>query len=193
MTIEAEHIFKSYENKPVLNDFNLSIQTDACIALTGPSGSGKTTFMRILLGLEKPDSGKIQLLGDYKYAYLCAGVVFQENRLCEQFSAIDNVAMVHKKITKQTARRELSKLLPEELLDRPVRELSGGEQRRVAIVRACVVPADIFVMDEAFSGLDADSRQRALTYIMEKKGSNPVLFLEHEADYLTFCRKVSII
>ena len=52
---------------------------------------------------------------------------------------------------------------------------------------------NIFVMDEAFSGLDADSRQRALTYIMEKKGSNPVLFLEHEADYLTFCRKVSII
>ena len=54
MTIEAEHICKAYGDHPVLCDFNLSIQTDACIVVTGPSGSGKTTFMRILLGLEKP-------------------------------------------------------------------------------------------------------------------------------------------
>ena len=193
MTIEAEHICKAYGDHPVLRDFNLSIQTDACIVVTGPSGSGKTTFMRILLGLEKPDSGKIQLLGDYKYAYLCAGVVFQENRLCEQFSAIDNVAMVHHKITKQTARRELARLLPEQLLERPVRELSGGEQRRVAIVRACAAPADILVLDEPFTGLDADAREKALAYIMERKGSNPVLFLAHEIDHLEFCRKVSIV
>ena len=51
MTIEAEHICKAYGDHPVLQNFNLSIQTDACIVVTGPSGSGKTTFMRILLGL----------------------------------------------------------------------------------------------------------------------------------------------
>ena len=193
MTIEAEHICKSFGAQELLHDFCLSIQSESCIALTGPSGCGKTTFLRILLGLEKPDSGRIQLLGDYKYAYLCAGVVFQENRLCEQFSAVDNVAMVHKKITRQTARRELQRLLPDEVLDRRVGELSGGQKRRVAIVRACAVPADLLVMDEPFTGLDAQNRRKAIDYIMEKKGSNPLLLTAHEADGLDFCRKVSIL
>ena len=63
----------------------------------------------------------------------------------------------------------------------------------MAIVRACAVPADLLVMDEPFTGLDAQNRRKAIDYIMEKKGSNPLLLTAHEADGLDFCRKVSIL
>ena len=112
MTIEAEHIYKSYDGKPVLEDFCLDISSDSSYAITGESGSGKTTLVRILLGLEKPDKGRVRLLGDYKYSRVNAGVVFQEDRLCENFSAVENVAMVNKKLSPRIAREELEKLLP---------------------------------------------------------------------------------
>ncbi len=192
MTIEAEHISKSYNGKKILEDFNLSMPTDAVIAIVGPSGCGKTTFLRILLGLEQPDAGKVSLLGDYKYAYLCAGTLFQENRLCESFSAIENVKMVHKKITEETARRELKKLLPEADLEGPVAKLSGGEKRRVALVRACAVPSDMLVLDEPFTGLDQENRQRVIDYILANHGTNPVIMTGHAAEDFPFARVISL-
>ena len=157
MTIEAEHLFKSYDGKNVLNDFSLDISSDSSYVITGESGAGKTTFLRILLGLEKPDQGRVRLLGDYKYSRVNAGVVFQEDRLCEAFSAVDNVAMVSKKLSPRIAREELEKLLPADQLDKPVCELSGGMRRRVCIIRACIVPSDVIIMDEPFTGLDEEN------------------------------------
>ena len=139
MTIELEDICKSYGSLTVLSHFSLAIDDGASLVITGPSGRGKTTLTRILLGLEKPDQGRVRLLGDYKYPYLNAGVVFQEDRLCDDFSAIVNVSMVNKHISSTFAREELENLLPPEALDKPVRELSGGMRRRVCIVRAAAV------------------------------------------------------
>lgn len=191
MTIEVEDICKSYDGKLVLENFNLLIESGKSYIVTGVSGSGKTTFLRILLNLEKPDSGIIRLLGDYKYSYLCAGVVFQENRLCESFSAVKNILMVNKNITEETARHELTQLLPHDILDKAVSELSGGQKRRVAIVRACIIPADILVMDEPFTGLDAENRQNAIAYILTKKGNKPFVVTAHDNfTGLDFCKKV---
>lgn len=125
MTIEAEHIYKSYSGKPILQDFSLDVSSDSSYVLTGESGVGKTTFLRILLGLEKPDAGRVRLLGDYKYSRVNAGVVFQEDRLCEGFSAVENVAMVNRRLSERIAREELEKLLSADQLDKPVYELSG--------------------------------------------------------------------
>ncbi len=192
MTIEAEDICKSYGKKTVLEDFSLSISSDSSYVLTGESGAGKTTFLRILLGLEKPDKGRIRLLGDYKYSRVNAGVVFQEDRLCENFSAVENVAMVNRRLSARIAREELEKLLPADELDKPAAELSGGMRRRVCIVRACVVPSDVIVMDEPFTGLDDENRRRCIEYIRSIQGSTPLILTAHSLEGLEFCKNIPI-
>lgn len=192
MTIEAEHLFKSYDGKNVLNDFSLDISSDSSYAITGESGAGKTTFLRILLGLEKPDQGRVRLLGDYKYSRVNAGVVFQEDRLCEAFSAVDNVAMVSRKLSPRIAREELEKLLPADQLDKPVYELSGGMRRRVCIIRACIVPSDVIIMDEPFTGLDEENRKNCIRYIRGIQGTTPLVITAHSLEGLDFCKAIPI-
>ncbi len=192
MTIDFDNISKSYGDIKVLSDFNLEMENDHSYVITGESGKGKTTLVRILLGLEIPDSGRVHLMGDYKYPYLNAGVVFQEDRLCEDFSAVQNVIMVNKKNSVKVAEEELIKLLPEDCIHKPVRELSGGMKRRVAIVRACTIPSDMLIMDEPFTGLDRENREKAIAYIREKQGRNPLLITAHDAGGFEFCREVKL-
>lgn len=192
MTIEIENVSKSYNGKPVLKNFSLDISSDSSYLITGESGAGKTTLLRILLGLDQPDSGRVRLLGDYKYSRVNAGVVFQEDRLCESFSAVQNVAMVSRKLSERIAREELEKLLPADELDKPVRELSGGMRRRVCIVRACSIPCDILVMDEPFTGLDAVNRKNCIAYIRNLQGSTPLVLTGHSAEGLGFCKMVPV-
>lgn len=192
MTIEAEHIYKSYNGKSVLTDFSLDVSSDSSYLISGESGAGKTTFLRILLGLEKPDQGRVRLLGDYKYSRVNAGVVFQEDRLCENFSAVQNIAMVSKKLSERIAREELEKILPADQLDKPVRELSGGMRRRVCIIRACVVPSDVIVMDEPFAGLDEENRQKCIQYIRGIQGSTPLVITGHSMEGLGFCKVIPV-
>ena len=184
MTIQVDSVSKSFDGNPVLTDFCMEISDGNSYLLTGPSGSGKTTLLRILLGLEKADSGKIRLLGD--------GTVFQEDRLCEAFSAVENVAMVSRKLSARIAREALEKLLPADALDKPVRELSGGMRRRVAIVRALSVPSDVLLFDEPFTGLDAANRKKAIACILEEKGSTPLVITGHSAEDLSFCHPVDV-
>ena len=128
MTIEVKDVSKTFDGRKVLDNFNLNIEEEHSYIITGASGCGKTTLLRIVLGLEKPDEGTVKLLGDYKYPYINAGVVFQEDRLCEDFDAVTNVTMVSKKIFKENAIKELKCLLPEKALFKPVHELSGGQK-----------------------------------------------------------------
>ncbi len=192
MIIEVKDVSKAYDGRQVLDNFNLNIESEHSYIITGPSGCGKTTLIRIILGLEKTDNGSVGLLGDYKYPYICSGTVFQEDRLCEDFTAVENVALVSPRIFKETAREELLKLLPEEALDKPVRELSGGQRRKVSIVRACCIPNDVLIMDEPFAGLDEDSRRKAIEFIRDKQGSGPLVITSHSGEGLDFGRVISL-
>jgi NitT/TauT family transport system ATP-binding protein len=191
LTIEIKDVSKSYDGHQVLKDFNLNIESEHSYIITGPSGCGKTTLLRLILGLEKPDSGTVKLLGDYKYPFINSGMVFQEDRLCEEENAVTNVTMVSKKVFKETVIEELKKLLPEEVIFKPVKELSGGQKRRVAIVRACAVPSDILILDEPFTGLDDEARRTAIAYIRDKQGSGPLVITSHDTKDLEFGRIVS--
>ncbi|MBQ8031685.1 MAG: ABC transporter ATP-binding protein [Butyrivibrio sp.] len=192
MTIEVKDVSKSFNGQKVLDNFNLNIESEHSYILTGPSGCGKTTLLRLILGLDEPDSGSVGLLGDYKYPYINSGVVFQEDRLCEDYDAVTNVTMVSKKVFRQTVIEELKKLLPEEALFRPVRELSGGQRRRVAIVRACAIPSDVLIMDEPFTGLDDESRNVAIAYIRGKQGTGPLVITTHDTKGLEFGRLIDL-
>lgn len=189
MTIQLENICKSVSGQQILKDINWQIASEDRWLLTGPSGSGKTMLLRLILGLEKPDSGSVNLLGDYKYANVNAGVVFQEDRLCEQFSAVENVAMVNERLSETVAAEELSRFLPQDRQTVPVCELNETERRLVVMIRACIIPSDILLLDEPFRGMDSDLRSRAITYIRDKAGHKGIVFVQRDESGLEFCRK----
>ena len=189
MTIQLQDICKTVQGREVLKDIQWEIGSDDCWLLAGPSGSGKTMLLRIILGLEKPDRGSVNLLGDYKYASVNAGVVFQEDRLCEQFSAIENVAMVNERLSETDAKEELVKFLPEERLSIPVCELDALERRLVVMIRACIIPSDLLLLDEPFRGMDDALRRRVIAYIRDKAGHKGIVFVQQDDSGLEFCRK----
>ena len=189
MTIQLENICKSAAGQRILDNINWEIGSDDCFLLTGPSGSGKTMLLRLILGLEKPDSGSVNLLGDYKYASINAGVVFQEDRLCEQFSAIENVAMVNERLSGMVAEEELVKFLPPDRLTVPVSELSPLERRLVVMIRATIIPSDILLLDEVLRGMDDDLRKKVVSYIRDKAGHKGIVFVQRDDKGLEFCRR----
>ena len=192
MTIELAGIGKDYGGRKVLDDFTLTFESDHSYIVTGPHGSGKTTLTRIMLGLERQDRGTMSLLGDYKYPFLNAGVVFQENRLVEHATAVRNITMVNKNNFETVARQELDKLLPHGCADKRVCELTPQQKRIVAIVRACAVPFDMLIMDEPFAGLTEDMKETVCSYIRDKQARNPLLITTVDATGLSFGRIVRL-
>lgn len=192
MTIEILGLTKSYGGKAVIDGLDLSTSDDARLVLTGPEGSGKTTLLRLLAGLEKADAGQINLLGDYKHEEFTVGMVFQEDRLLSRFTAAENVSIVHKLFSENRAREELGKFLAEERCDIPVRELSEEEQRLTAIVRACMFPSNILLLDEPFRDLSENTRKKALSYILESAGHKAILFAQRTDEGLEGMRKVEM-
>lgn len=181
-SIVIRNLTKSFNGLLVLNGLNLELISGNTYCLMGASGTGKTTFLRILLGLEQPDGGTVTAEG-CPDAEHCMAAVFQEDRLCESFSALDNVLLTAgRNLKRETAYRELCRLLPEESVTRPVSTLSGGMKRRVAILRALLSPSRAVLMDEPFTGLDEDTKQIVIDYIKEKTKDKLLVVVTHQED-----------
>jgi NitT/TauT family transport system ATP-binding protein len=143
--ISINHVSKSFDDLKVLDNWSLTINKAERISLLGPSGSGKTTFLRLIAGLEAPDSGKISSNID-KTAF-----VFQEPRLIPWRNVRDNLLFVRKdadvpKILKELRMDGFEEYFPA--------QLSGGMQQRVNLARALVTEPDLLILDEAFTSLD---------------------------------------
>ena len=155
--IELQNISKSFVGVSVLDNINAEIPDSGISAICGASGSGKTTLMRIILGLEQPDSGNISGLEGKKTA-----VVFQNDRLLPWLSAFDNVAAV---CSKERAKEMLEKVELSDALSKKPAELSGGMCRRVALARAIAfarsgLGRDAAILDEPLKGLDNAMKKR---------------------------------
>ena len=192
MIIEVKNVSKSYGDKKVLEDFSLNIESEHAYVVTGGEGAGKTTLVRIILGLEDPDKGKVGLLGDYKYPYIVSGTVFQDDRMVMSLNAVDNVFMVSNKLFRETVTEELLKLLPKEAIYKPVKELTKGQRRMVAIARACCIPNDVLIMDEPFDGLSEDERNTAIKFVRDKQGSGPLFITARDTHGLEFARIIEL-
>lgn len=187
MTIELEEVAVRRDGKKLFGPLTLDISTDTRYLITGPEGAGKTLLLRILMGLEKPDEGRVRLLGDYKYTWLACGAVFQDDRLIPCISAVENITAVRKLTSEKAAKEELAGLLPAGREALPVDELTASERRAVCIVRALSVPADLLVMDEPFAGMNDEERKTALKYILDHQGSTPlVIAAKNSAGLETF-------
>jgi NitT/TauT family transport system permease protein len=172
--IVVDNIVKSYDGTEVLKGISWRFKSGKITCINGISGVGKTTLLRILMKLEKPDCGNVSGVGD-------TSVMFQENRLIDKMSAVENVMLVMSgKNVRDTAEQELVKLLPKESIYKPVEDLSGGMKRRVALVRALLADSSTVVLDEPFTGLDAGNVKLAADYIKEKQNGRTVLLVTHD-------------
>lgn len=169
-----EHVEKRYGDKVVLRDFSARFPGGECTCIMGPSGCGKTTLLRLILGLETPDGG--QILG----RSFPMAAVFQENRLFEDFSVLSNVTAVCPKERRPEAARHLMALGLGESLHAPVRTLSGGMKRRVAVARAVLAPGEVLVLDEPFTGLDRDTKAAVLAYLKDHTQGRTLLLVTHD-------------
>lgn len=173
--IKFENVYKSFGEREVLSNFSLCLEKGDRLCIMGRSGCGKTTLINLLLGFVKPDSGTVSLAGK-------AVAVFQEDRLCEDFSAITNVTLGMKKRDKAKAEKLLAELRLEGDMKRPVRDLSGGMKRRVAIARALAAESDILLLDEAFTGLDGKTKRRVAEVINRKTTEKTLVIVSHDAE-----------
>lgn len=176
--ITLRGVAKRYGDQVVLDGLDLDLPDGAATAVMGPNGSGKTTLGRLLLGLEAPDAGEVAGLDDVRRA-----AVFQEDRLCEHLDAVANVRLARPRGSGAgAAEAELRALgLDEASLHKPVRALSGGQRRRVAIARALLADADLLVLDEPFTGLDATARETVIPDVVRRCAGRTVLLVTHEA------------
>ncbi len=161
----------SYGDNTICHDLTWHIPSNGVVCLWGPSGCGKTTLLRLLAGLETPADGDVENVGR-------VSMVFQEDRLLPWLSALDNVAVTG--ASASLAADMLAKLgLTQEEMSALPRNLSGGQQRRVALARALVADSDILLMDEPFNGLDEDTWQTIVPLITEYAQNRPVVLVTH--------------
>ena len=174
MNLVLEHISKAYGEKTVLKDFSHTFPAGKRTCIMGPSGCGKTTLLRIILGLEAPDQGTMSGRPERVSA------VFQENRLFEDFSALSNLVAVCHHGDKQVMADHLTELGLGDSLHKPVRTLSGGMKRRVAIARAVLAPGELIILDEPFTGLDKDTKEEVLTYLKHHTLGRTLIIVTHD-------------
>ena len=168
MKIRAENLVKIYNDRTVVNDISIEVNKGEVVGLLGPNGAGKTTTFYMVVGLVRPNSGKIFVddkdltnLTMDKRARHGIGYLPQESSIFRKLSVEDNIKLVLELNDKLSAREKSKKL--EELLDefriRKLRDtmavaLSGGERRRVEIARALAASPEFILLDEPFAGID---------------------------------------
>ena len=207
--ITFTHIYKSYNGKEIIPEFNLTIESGTFLTIIGTSGSGKTTVLKMINGLVLPDKGEIHINGKNILAEdLIAlrrniGYVIQGNILFPHLTVAENIAYVlHLKKYSQTdiAHIVTEKLqqvnLPPELANRFPHQLSGGQQQRVGIARALAANPNIILMDEPFGALDSITRkqlQRELKALHQLSGAT-IVFVTHDiTEALTLGIKVLVL
>lgn len=175
--IVLEGVSKTYEGKPVLQDLSLRFEEGKVTAIMGPSGLGKTTLLKILLGLESCEGSVTGMEGRRP------AVVFQESRLLPWLSLKQNLELVcgpgkDREIADALALMELT-----DAADKKPAELSGGMQRRGALARAIAYGGDILVLDEPFTGLDEDLKERIAGKLSRqwRESGQTVLFVTHDS------------
>ena len=186
--IKVENVSKAFGGHIVLKDVSFEVSAEDILVILGASGSGKTTLLNMIAGLDKVYSGEIHTPG-------IKGMMFQEDRLLEDMSPAENVMIADPQLSEEEAVNALKNLLPEGVLHKPVRELSGGEKRRAAAVRAIEHKADTYLLDEPFTGLDVKACEDMVKYIDGKRGMAAVIITAHDEGDLpeTWQRKIKMV
>ncbi len=175
-----EDVTVSFEGTEALSGVNLVVGAGERACLSDPSGSGKTTLLRLLAGILRPDAGTVTVGSGEAPASV--SVMSQETHLLEPVSAVGNVAFLAGEWLDEAAIRELLlEVLGPDELDRPVSELSGGQRRRVELVRAMARPSGMVLLDEPFASLDVSSVNASVAFVMRHLCGRTLVVASHLA------------
>lgn len=170
--INIKNISFAYNDKKIFENFSLNIENKENICLFGPSGCGKTTLLRLILGLEKVQKGKILKTETLKFS-----AVFQEDRLFPFLNVEENIKIVGGNLEK--AKNILKEFGLLSTLNEVPKNLSGGMKRRVAIARALSTEFDVLVLDEPFTGLDSENIKIVAQQILEYSKNKNIILVSH--------------
>jgi sulfate transport system ATP-binding protein len=175
MAIEVRNVTKTFGATPVLRDVSIDVASGSLTALLGPSGGGKSTLLRVIAGLEVPDSGTVTINGIDATRLAPqrrnVGFVFQHYAAFKHMTVHDNVAFGLKvrKRPKAEIRKRVAELLElvhiEQFADRYPAQLSGGQRQRMALARALAVEPQVLLLDEPFGALDAQVRKELRAWL----------------------------
>ena len=199
--IELRGITKSYDNKIVLNEINLSVPVNKTTVVIGSSGCGKSTILKLILSLIKPDAGEILIDSkninsyDIKELRRQFGYVIQEGGLFPHLTASENISLLPRylRINESEINSRIQNLceltkFPNDAIDRFPKELSGGQKQRVALMRALILEPRILLLDEPLGALDPLIRfelQNDLKEIFQKLGKT-VVIVTHDLNEAEF-------
>ena len=192
-TLEIKNLSYSFGDNHILKDINIYVKENEVVAIVGSSGVGKSTLFNLIAGVLKKQSGEIIINGsdDYigKVAYM-----LQKDLLFEHKTIINNVvlpliiAKIDKKVALEEGRKILKQFNLEKYADKYPKQLSGGMRQRVALIRTYMFKRNIFLLDEAFSALDAITKKELHKwYLNLKKEFNlTTLLITHDIEEAIF-------
>lgn len=199
MQLKIDDLTFAYNKKEenIVENFNLEVQKGEVVALVGASGSGKSTVLRLTAGLEIPDSGQIKIAGqtvaaDHKFKAAEkreVGMVFQDYALFPHLNVEKNIAFGIDNLSKSKRKNRVKELLKlvnlEGFEKRYPHQLSGGQQQRIALARTLAPGPELLLLDEPFSNLDAelkDKIRRELNQIIKEVGVTTILVSHDRED-----------
>ncbi|WP_130835850.1 ABC transporter ATP-binding protein [[Erwinia] mediterraneensis] len=205
-SVVFEHVCKRFAGFTALPDLSLTVEPGSLVTLLGPSGCGKTTTLRLLAGLEHPDSGRI-LIGSKDVTHLPANernvaMVFQSYALFPHMTALENImyGLLSSGITRREAqdraREGITLVGLESQGGRLPAELSGGQQQRIAVARALVLEPQVLLLDEPLSNLDERLRRRVRTDIrdlQQRLGFTAVYVTHDQEEALAVSDKIIVM
>lgn len=183
--IDLSNVCFSYNkgvDEELINDLSLHIPAGDRVCIMAPSGTGKTTLLNLITGGLKPDGGIVSFEVDTGDG-VNISMVFQEDRLCNEYTAAYNIELGLKRHSRsglEDIRKNLEQVGMEESLFTDVKELSGGMKRRTAIVRAVMSPGQVLILDEPFASLDEELKDRTAEYIIENLNGRTLVVVSHD-------------
>jgi zinc transport system ATP-binding protein len=191
--IEVDHVFYSYEGADVLKDVSFKLEQGEFLGIIGPNGGGKTTLLKLLLGILKPDRGRIRILGqEPNDAGKRVGYVPQDVGLAPSFPiSVMGVALMGrlsrskmgKRYTeedREKVKNALEKVGMWEYRDRPIGKLSGGQKQRVFIARALSTDPEILFLDEPTTGVDTEFQTHLYDILKELNQKVTIVVITHD-------------
>ena len=197
--LTLKNISFSYKDKLIFDNYNFVINKEEIIAIIGPSGCGKSTLLKIINGLETEYSGDVLLDGvnvnNIPVNKRDIVLMFQDNLLFPHMTIFENIefSLKMKKYPKHKIKNMVDEVAKDihlqDKLNKYPRELSGGQQRRVALARAVISKSKLLLLDEPFTGLDKEIKLEImnLVRIIREKYNTSIIFVTHdlsEAEYL---------
>jgi NitT/TauT family transport system ATP-binding protein len=171
--IIIKNLTKSYNGKKVIDNISLTIKAGMTTCIMAPSGIGKTTLLRIMMGLEEPDSGTVTGISKIS-------AVFQEDRLCEYLTPFANIKLANAALTEQQILGAMKSFGLLGCEYQKTSEMSGGMKRRIAILRALLADYDTLILDEPFKGIDTDTKATVICEILNRIKCKTTILVTHD-------------